>query len=60
MLAELSIVGLERSRQLRMRREDPAQANEGAHIAMFTWTARLLRKTDDNIAIPCSVKAHGR
>jgi hypothetical protein len=30
-----------------------------AMIAMFAFTARSLRRTLDNIATPCSVKANG-
>jgi hypothetical protein len=28
-------------------------------ISMFTWTARSLVRTEDSMAIPCSVKTYG-
>jgi hypothetical protein len=43
--------------EIAIRVHEASQLNEGTQIAIFTSMARGERKTLDNMATPCSVKA---
>jgi hypothetical protein len=47
-------------REVGMQTRDAAQLHERSHALDVPAIARSLRRTDESIATPCSVKAYGR